>query len=302
MIDQSLKDLAAFQRPGTAPTSLRSWLLPHPTVAGSVRRYITAYKGSGSLVRLQDLTTHLLNGGAAGDPQASPFWNAIMTAAKDAFNAANNTSYGIAMDWFHINDPASNVASAADLLAIAGKLIQEGIQTNSVRFAGDFRLDLQTGDPNLDPTHFYIPPPDPRPVFDWALVLAVDPNKRSMTISIDIKYDHMESNHMAEDLLGALVAFFTAGFVGPVLAILLGVELSQTLTQDYNGKTGHAVLDFLGGGWGPGNPFLMGPVELRVSSPNKGEFVLSGTYFFTQAAWQGLLGVLSGIIQSITQT
>jgi hypothetical protein len=292
----SLKRVVVYQNPGiTTPWPVRNWTSKYPQFSGSMRKYLTAYTGSVTHNLLRDALKDLADGGGANDPTRSKFFNALQTAVKDAYN----THYGIAMDWFHIDDPATNIGSAQDAFAAAGKLLLEWLQTDSVTFGGQFRLDIQTGDPNIDPTHFYMPPPDPRPVFDWSVVLAANPKAYTLSLTIDVKYDHMESNNAAEVFLGAVAAYLSAGLAGPILATALGVEVANQLTQDYNATAGHQLLDAIGNGWGNPNPFTDGPLTIQPLTPSQGEFKLVFTWHFTPTTWDGLYGVVTSVIPNL---
>ena len=118
--------------------------------------------------------------------------------------------------------------------------------------------------------------------------MSVDSNAHSLTLSIDIKYDHMESNHVLEDILGVLT---------------MGALFHLT---DWSNNYVESV--FLNGiatttkGWAKSNIFLLGPFKLSESSPSTGEFVFSGTYNFTLSTWNGLVASLMDLYLILGET
>ena len=156
------------------------------------------------------------------------------------------------MQSFTVTSPVSNVANIGDVLALAATLDLELCQNNSVTVSGQFQLDIQTGNVSVSvwPPKISIPPPDPRPVFDWSITISLDGNTQSITLEIDITYDHMESDNLVEVLAAAFLTLISGGLldwiagslIGIVGGTATGIEVGQTLTQAYN-----ASLDSQGG-------------------------------------------------------
>lgn len=311
MTTDSVTQLVEYQRnigalPKGANFSVRTnWAGPLGRMGGSVRNYLAGYKGVTTyktLVGLQGTTTtigticDLLNGANANDASQSASWNAIMVGILNAYNKANSTGYGIAMQSFTISSPASNVANLQDLATLAGTLLQELSQTNSVTASGQFQLDIQTGNFSLIPLN--IPPADPRPVFDWSLTISLDSNTHSITLEIDVTYDHMEHDIGAEIVAGLVGDSLTGGVLfaalgGDILgwtasSIVGGVAVGQTINQVYNAKANSTVLNVLGKPWSM-LPWVDQSIQFTIEHPTNTKFVISVTYQIDSTTWNELV-------------
>lgn len=307
MTTDSVTQLVRYQRKigalpqGTGFSVRTHWAGPLSRLGGSVRTYLADYEGVTTYIKLMGRQTTsikqmrpqdtldqiigvisgLLNGSNAGDPNQSPSWNAIMYGLRDGYNTANNTSWQtINMDWFHILSPASNVASITDAISLMEKLVAELYLNHSVTASGQFKLDIQTG-ANIAP--------DPRPVFDWSLVISLDSSTQSITLKIDIVYDHMESNSIWEGVLGVAIGIvlYYIG-VGPVLSAAGGIAVGVTSTQIYNDTLSSKLLQYLGGHVSQ-LPWINIPPYFTFSHPQPQEFVITVTYQLPTTVWNDLM-------------
>jgi hypothetical protein len=308
MTTDSVAQLVKYQRnigvvPEGASFSVRTnWAGPLSGLGGSVQKYLAGYKGVVTYIRLAGLpgaspitalagvvpvVQDLVNGSNADDASQSPAWNAIMNDVLGTFNQANGTNYGISMQSFNISSP-SNFSGVIEFLT-------EVAETQSATLSGQFQLDIQTGGVNLNPLPGgggHIPPPDPRPVFDWSLTGALDNNIHALTLTLDVKYDHMESDNTVEIIAAAIAGFMSGalltGIFGPVLGEAGGVAttilVGQTLTQDYNANANSALLNALGAPLSP-LPGVVGPIQFTITHPQNTEFTVSVAYPFDSSTW-----------------
>jgi hypothetical protein len=313
MTTDSVVQLIKYQQsigavPKGASFSVRTnWGGPLSSFSGSLRKYVEAYKGAVTYITLIGrkpaspavigTLADLLNGGNADDASQSASWNAIMNGIKDAFNAANGSGFGVSMQNFDILDPASNVSNFNDLVDIVTKLLLEAFTHNSVTASGTFKLDIQTGGANLDPFHFHIPPPDPRPVFNWSITISVDNNAHSITLEIDVTYNHMESDSLVRELSEFFLGVLSDGLLGAGTGIILGVgavAVDQVVTQKFNEAANNALMNFFGGPWSK-KPWVVQPIQVQAKHPNDKEFTLSVTYQVDSSAWNELANLINNI-------
>ena len=89
---------------------------------------------------------------------------------------------------------------------------------------------------------------NPKPVFDWSIKISFDNSAESMTLTIDIQYDHMDNNPALEDIAGVFAGLFTAGFTGdPFAGIGAGIAVGQSLNAAYDAAANRQVSRCSGG-------------------------------------------------------
>jgi hypothetical protein len=311
MTNDSVAQVVKYQRnvkslpPGVGFSIRTYWAGPLSSLGGSVRNYVKNYKGITTylpLVGLQDVTElvvgvmpDLLNGIHADDPSQSASWNAIMNTILNGFNTVQGTGYEVSMQSFTISSPASasNVTNVFDLIGVAAQLLEEALRTNSVTVSGQFQLDIQTGGISIIPPR--IPPPDPRPVFDWSLIISWDSNAHSITLEIDIAFDHMENNNLLDWLIVVFLTWISAGYLtylaGSILFVGAGeFVVGQILTQDYNAAASSKLQDALAKALSQ-LPAISDqpPIQFALTAKSNKEFVLSVTYTVDSTGRNGLV-------------
>ena len=302
MTNDSVTQLVKYQRtigalPQGAGLSVRThWGGPLGGMGGSVRKYVAGYKGVTTykkLLGLQDaaglitgVLPDLFNGRNADDASQSASWNAIMTGIQGAYNAANNAGAGISMDSFTISSPASNVPDLATAIGVVGQLVGEALRTNSVTASGQFQLDIKIGNHPINPGGVL----DPRPVFDWSITISVDNSAESMTLTIDVKFDHMAQNLLG-DIAGIFAGLLTAGFdLGAGIAT--GFEVGQIVDAKYNASANSGLLNALAGPlvqltW------VVQPFVFQFDRRSTTEFAVSVTYQFDSSTWNALANLIN---------
>jgi hypothetical protein len=207
---------------------------------------------------------------------------------QKGYNKLNGSGDGVSMDHFRTLSPFDS-DSHPDVIKALLTALAELALTRSITFSGWFTLDLQTGALSLEP--------DPRPVFNWSFKVSLDDNTRSVTLEIDVEYDHMESNSVVEALAAIFLGLITNGLfdviAGSVTAVapgvIVGIAAGESLTRAYNAGAEGPLLDFIGSPFDP-LPWVIGPIMFTIShpetaDPKKPKFVLSVAIPLDSTTW-----------------
>lgn len=304
MTTDSVTQIVKYQRSigalphGTGFSVGQHWARPLGSLGGSVQKYVAGYKGVTTYTKLMGLpgvihaagvVVGLLNGANAKDAGQSPSWNAIIAGLQAAYNAANNKGATFVLQSFNISSPASNVPDLASAIELGEQLVLEALQTHSVTASGTFQLDIQNAQ-SFNPFGLL----DPEPVFDWSITISVDDSTRSMTLTLDIRFDHMESKSILEDFLGLFGALTTVVLLGipPDLVTAAGLGVGQAATGAFNAHCSGVLVAMMAQfslpkAAGP-IPGVNWPIEFNVSHSQATKFRLSVTYQFDPTTWNEL--------------
>lgn len=259
---------------------------------GSLHKYIESYKATVTYITLngfhgpQDLIMgvfpDILNGTPSSGSSQSEFWNEFTKQMQEAIRLAQNDSnITLGFDWFSLTSPSDDVTTAKGALLVVGKLLTEVVTNNSATASGQFELDIKNA-VSVNPFGLL----DPKPVFNWAVTISLDPDTDSITLMISVTYDHMNSNNTLEVIAGIVIGVITAGVLGPVIGgtigtaggVVSGIAIGNSLSQAYDAANNNKLLDILAKDFNLQTWIASaGPIMFKASHPTSREYTLSMT-------------------------